>query len=115
MAALFFWSAISSRQSDRCAILGFMRFPRVFPAIAIASAFLALGATPSEAQFGGVTHVDSIPAPSLRNNLLGDPDVRAATVYLPPGYSKNRAKRYPVVYLLHGFGADHRAFMKGAY
>lgn len=103
------------RQRHRRAIFGFMRFPRVFPAIGIASAFLALSAEPSAAQFGGVTHVDSIPAPSLRNNLLGDPDIRAATVYLPPSYSKNRAKRYPVVYLLHGFGADHRAFMKGAY
>jgi S-formylglutathione hydrolase len=66
------------------------------------------------AQAGGITHVDTIPAPSLRNNLFGDPDTRLATVYLPPGYSKG-AKRYPVVYLLHGFAADHRAFMKGAY
>lgn len=64
---------------------------------------------------GGVTHVDTVPAPSLRNNLFGDPDRRAATVYLPPGYSKNGTKRYPVVYLLHGFAANHRAFMGGAY
>lgn len=103
------------RQRPRRAIFELMRFFKAFPAIGIASAFLALSAAPSAAQLGGVTHVDSIPAPSLRNNLLGDPDIRAATVYLPPSYSKNRAKRYPVVYLLHGFGADHRAFMKGAY
>ncbi len=71
--------------------------------------------TAAIAQGGGITHVDTIPAPSLRNNLLGDPDKRLATVYLPPSYSRNRGKRYPVVYLLHGFDADHRAFMKGAY
>ena len=64
---------------------------------------------------GGVTHVDTVSAPSLRGNLIGDPDRREVTVYLPPSYSKRPAKRYPVVYLLHGFAADHRAFMKGAY
>jgi S-formylglutathione hydrolase FrmB len=67
------------------------------------------------AQNGGVTHIDSVPAPSLRRNLVGDPDWREATVYLPPSYSKHPYKRYPVIYLLHGFEADHRAFMKGAY
>ena len=69
----------------------------------------------ASAQSGGVTHVDTVAAPSLRGNLIGDPDQREITVYLPPSYSRNRAKRYPVVYLLHGFAADHRAFMKGAY
>jgi len=64
---------------------------------------------------GGITHVDTVPAPSLRNNLLGDPDERLATVYLPPSYSRSARKRYPVIYFLHGFDADHRAFMKGGY
>ncbi len=64
---------------------------------------------------GGVTHVDTVQAPSLRGNLIGDPVWREATVYLPPGYKSNRTKRYPVVYLLHGFAADHRAFMRGPY
>ncbi len=67
------------------------------------------------AQTGGVTHIDTVAAPSLRPNLLGDPERRAATVYLPPSYSKRPLRRYPVVYLLHGFAADHRAFMAGAY
>lgn len=64
---------------------------------------------------GGVTHVDTIAAPSLRGNLMGDPAWDEVTVYLPPSYSSQRSKRYPVVYLLHGFAANHRAFMKGAY
>src|SRR5215212_4199196 len=70
---------------------------------------------PAISQGGGITHVETIPAPSLRNNLLGDPDKRLATVYLPPSYSRNPRKRYPVIYFLHGFSADHRAFMKGGY
>ena len=82
---------------------------------------MAIGATgiDLEAQAttwrGGVTHVDTVQAPSLRGNLIGDPVWREATVYLPPGYKTNRSKRYPVVYLLHGFAADHRAFMRGPY
>ena len=64
---------------------------------------------------GGVTHVDTVAGPSLEGNLIGDPVFREATVYLPPGYNRNRTKRYPVVYLLHGFAADHRAFMRGPY
>ena len=62
-----------------------------------------------------MTRIDTVAAPSLSGNLIGDPAWREATVYLPPGYSKNKSRRYPVVYLLHGFAADHRAFMKGAY
>ena len=67
------------------------------------------------AQGGGITHVDTVSAPSLRGNLIGDTHRREVTVYLPPSYSKNRSKRYPVVYLLPGFAADHRAFMAGVY
>lgn len=85
---------------------------RSLGASGFALAAISIGAA---AQSGGVTHVDTVDAPSLRNNLLGDPDWRLATVYLPPSYSKSLHRRYPVVYLLHGFAADHRAFMKGAY
>lgn len=82
------------------------------------NALLAATATAAGAQStwdGGVTHIDTVTAPSLRGNLIGDPDWREVTIYLPPGYRQNRQKRYPVIYLLHGFAADHRAFMRGAY
>lgn len=59
--------------------------------------------------------MDTIVAPSLAGNLIGDTNRREVTVYLPPSYAKNRQKRYPVVYLLHGFAANHRAFMAGVY
>jgi S-formylglutathione hydrolase FrmB len=41
---------------------------------------------------------------SLEGNLQGesaDPDV---SIYLPPGYDSDRNRRYPVIYLLHGYG-----------
>lgn len=70
---------------------------------------------PLSAQGGGITHVDTVSSPSLRGNLIGDTDQREVTVYLPPSYSTHRSRRYPVVYLLHGFAANHRAFMAGVY
>ena len=45
-------------------------------------------------------------SPGLEGNLLGDSPYRNVTIYLPPGYESS-AKRYPVVYLLHGFYGDN--------
>ena len=78
--------------------------------------FLVIACPQAAAQgIGGITHIDTITAPSLDGNLIGDTNRREVTVYLPPSYSKNPRKRYPVVYLLHGFAANHRAFMAGVY
>jgi len=41
---------------------------------------------------------------SLEGNLEGDSPDRDVTVYLPPSYSTDKSRRYPVVYLLHGYG-----------
>jgi enterochelin esterase-like enzyme len=35
---------------------------------------------------------------------------RRAFVYTPPGYSKDKSKRYPVLYLQHGWGEDETAW-----
>lgn len=35
---------------------------------------------------------------------------RELTVYVPPGYDENPDKRYPVLYLLHGFANDHHSW-----
>ena len=40
---------------------------------------------------------------SLEANLEGDAVDREALVFLPPGYQKDRKRRYPVVYALHGY------------
>jgi hypothetical protein len=47
-----------------------------------------------------------IHARSLENNLLGDSPDRYVSVYLPPSYLASGTRRYPVVYLLHGFDDD---------
>ena len=35
---------------------------------------------------------------------------RELTVYIPPGYEEARNRRYPVLYLLHGFANDHHSW-----
>jgi enterochelin esterase-like enzyme len=40
---------------------------------------------------------------ALEGNLEGDAVDRDAIVFLPPSYSQNRTRRYPVVYALHGY------------
>lgn len=40
----------------------------------------------------------------LKNNPLGDPNRRRIPVYLPPGYAERTTRRYPVFYVLAGFG-----------
>jgi S-formylglutathione hydrolase FrmB len=51
---------------------------------------------------------DTIHAASLENNPLCSPVERSLRVYLPPGYSEQAGKRYPVVYFLHGYGSDDK-------
>jgi S-formylglutathione hydrolase FrmB len=63
---------------------------------------LALLPAPLAAQAAGRIVPDTIPAPSLAGNLLGDADRQPAFVYLPPGYDDEPDRRYPVLYLLHG-------------
>jgi S-formylglutathione hydrolase len=43
---------------------------------------------------------------SLEGNLDSDSPNRKVSVYLPPGYSRDPKRRYPVVYMLHGFTED---------
>src|ERR1700761_9515303 len=40
---------------------------------------------------------------SLEGNLEGDAVDRDVIVFLPPSYSKEKSRRYPVVYALHGY------------
>jgi S-formylglutathione hydrolase FrmB len=40
----------------------------------------------------------------ISRNVWGDSSVRDLVVYLPPSYERNTGRRYPVAYLLHGYG-----------
>lgn len=81
--------------------------------IGVALAFAA--PVTGTAQGGGVIHRDSVPAPALRRNMIGQPAWDRISIYLPPGYNAEPRRRFPVLYFLHGFDADDRALVKGAY
>jgi S-formylglutathione hydrolase FrmB len=58
---------------------------------------------------GTVEHV-KVHGKALEGNLEGDSPDRDVTVYLPPSYATDRARRYPVIYLLHGYGGTDSTF-----
>lgn len=53
----------------------------------------------------GMIKIDEFHFTSLEGNLVGDSPKRSVIVFLPSGYEKEKKLRYPVVYLLHGYGA----------
>jgi enterochelin esterase-like enzyme len=57
--------------------------------------------------------VQDVPHGEIRTLLYpsrSNKTVRELNVYLPPGYDANSRKRYPVLYLLHGFANDHHSW-----
>ena len=63
---------------------------------------VAGGQTPRPAPAGTLEDLQ-VPAPSLAGNLLGDPVTQRVFVYLPPSYQRESSRRYPSLYLLHGY------------
>lgn len=62
-------------------------------------------ADPASVQPGALDRV-SVPSSALGGRA------QEAYVYLPPGYSTDTARRYPVLYLLHGFPGRPLAFVE---
>ncbi len=57
---------------------------------------------PHHAPLGRIDRV-TVHGASLVGNLEGDSPDREVLVYLPPSYGKDPGRRYPVLYVLHGF------------
>ena len=55
-----------------------------------------------------VTGSSSVTTQSISSSVLG----RSVqyNIYLPPSYSSSTTKKYPVMFLLHGYGDDHTAW-----
>src|SRR5271166_514284 len=51
---------------------------------------------------------------ALENNRVKDSPDRAVSIYLPPDYDSG-SRRYPVLYLLHGYTGDERGWMNPSY
>lgn len=72
------------------------------------------GQTAQTAPAGSVEDLQ-VPAPSLAGNLLGDPTTQRVLVYLPPSYQRETGRRYPAIYLLHGYAGGPQAWTNGSY
>lgn len=78
-----------------------------FAALAVAAAHAQVardGAQGAEAR--GTLERITVHGASLEGNLSGDDPNREVFVYLPPSYGSQPERRYPVVYFLHGYGAN---------
>jgi S-formylglutathione hydrolase FrmB len=59
---------------------------------------------PWSGKLAGRIEERTITSELLRDNPLGDPNERPVLVYLPPGYDDEQGRRYPVVYVIMGYG-----------
>jgi S-formylglutathione hydrolase len=71
-------------------------------AIAAASAGLSLAQSDAHTPHGTVERI-KVHGKALEGNLEGDSPDRDVSIYLPPSYARERNRRYPVIYLLHGY------------
>jgi enterochelin esterase-like enzyme len=80
---------------------------------ALAQAAAGQAPAPAEpkapARANAVEHI-KVHGKALEGNLEGDSADRDVTVYLPPSYASDRSRRYPVVYLLHGYSGRDDTF-----
>ncbi len=59
----------------------------------------------------GDVRVDFLESDALAGNPLGDPATRPVAVYLPDGYDPQASRRYPALYVLHGYTGDVAALI----
>ena len=78
------------------------------------SASIGLGQQATSPATAGRLVEGKVSAPSLKNNILGDPAEQSFAVYLPPSYDTSPAKRFPTLYLLHGFTSSNKVWTRGS-
>jgi enterochelin esterase-like enzyme len=81
---------------------------------AFAASFVSGGLAAQQVAAGQLVS-DTLHSAALERDLYGDSPNRAMLVYLPPSYATSPTKRYPVVYLLHGFGATERFWVSAGH
>ncbi len=94
------------------------RLTRIIIAVAgaiLLAASIGLGQQATSPATAGRMVDGKISALSLKNNLLGDPAEQSFSVYLPPSYDTSPAKRFPTLYLLHGFLSSYKVWTNNSY
>src|SRR5688500_13644615 len=85
-------------------------YRRPLVGLLVAASALAAGSLAAQPPAGSIERV-RVPGPSLEGNLSGDDATRDVFVYLPPSYSRETRRRYPVVIFLHGYTATAEAYV----
>ena len=106
MSTLLFFAAPAWSQTQPSAAQAAAASAATAPAAGAAASALQ----PPPASAGKYERV-TVHGKSLEGNLEGDSPDRMVSVYLPPGYAKSPKRRYPVLYMLHGYtDSDTRWF-----
>lgn len=96
-----------------------MSFQQLYRALLFSALFVfAHSASAQQAiklEAAGTLAEFKLSSPALKNNLLGDPAEQSVAVYLPPSYQASPSKRYPTLYLLHGFTGNIKAWTTNGY
>lgn len=104
-----FASTVALRGRGVLAALAVLLAPPSTPANAQAATPTAATSAPT----AGRLVPDTLHSRAIDGNLLGDSPDRTLLVYLPASYATNPRRRYPVLYLLHGFGGTERTWERG--
>jgi S-formylglutathione hydrolase len=83
-----------------------MKKPALIIVSAIAMLFSAVAWGQRNVNLKGSVERIKVHGKLLEGNLSGDSPDRDVSIYLPPSYKKDRKRRYPVIYFLHGFTDD---------
>lgn len=75
---------------------------------------LAVGAFPHDPKPRSQVVQITIHSAALEHNRVKDSPDRAVSIYLPPDYD-SETRRYPVLYLLHGYTGTERGWMNPSY
>jgi enterochelin esterase-like enzyme len=86
-------------------------YRRGLAVLLVAVSALAAGTVAAQPPAGSVERI-RVPGPSLEGNMAGDDATRDVFVYLPPSYSRDTRRRYPVVVFLHGYTATADAYVR---
>src|SRR5262245_37053487 len=81
-----------------------------FVVVAALAALPRLAAAQTATKKGTVEKI-TVHGDALVGNLAGEPADRTVFWYLPPSYATERNRRYPVAYLLHGYGLTGERWM----
>lgn len=76
---------------------------------------VAVAVAPPALRAQGTLVTDTVMSPGLAGNVVGASSRRPVVVYLPPSYRSDSARRYPVLYMLHGATSVPEEWLDGTY